>query len=257
MTRILSTAIATLFGLLAGFILEWIVDYDYIMIAVTLFLASAGFKIGDTDGLPFGKKDEKVMQQGLDMALITFWGARPGMDRYLDCNLRYDIAEGEIIDTCIPFEIYEKIYNRDEMISFVRASARTESAPLAAIKRHKRAFKPSIFRKKSATYTVLKLVADALILAGPDRRGIVWYYHVGKTLGVPPKDAHYFLDQAIKAQIRRPMMIPSWPKEGTLLTTASKGLPITEELEYYLNEYDKGRKAILETMFPDDEEEAA
>lgn len=252
MTRILSTVIAAALGWAIGMVLFWALGWSYAPTIGAVIIASAGFMASAPTGITFGRGNAKVLAQGMDMALVTAWAAAPAMHRFMRNQDRYLQHEENILMTCIPPAIREKMYNYEDFVMLFRESMKAGSEPIAALKRHNRAFKPGIFKKKSATYTVLQELARIIIAAGADRRGAVWYYHVAEKLGVPPKHAYGFMDTAISEQRVSPTMIPGFPDHDLPIATASSGLPIPGDLEPYLDAYDKGRASILNIMFGDD-----
>lgn len=252
MTRLLSTIIAGAFGWLVGLALMWGFDLNYAAIALAALFALAGWIAGEPTGISFGRNDTKVLKQAIDMALVLAWASAPAMARFSRNQDRYLQYEENLLNSCIPLGIREKMYNYEDFIGLFRESLRTRSEPFASLKRHNRAFRPGIFKKESASYTVLQELARVTIAAGADRRGAVWYYHVASKLHVSPKHAAGFMETAIAEQLSSPLMIPGFPDHDSPIATASEGITIKKDLEPYLDAYDKGRSRILDMMFGDD-----
>lgn len=257
MTRILTMAVAAIIGWIIGLLPMWYFEIEYIPLISAVICAISGYIMSNPDGIPIKKDTAKNLKRGMDMMLIIGWGAAPAIHRLIDSQPRYLDIENSIMLSSIPQESREATYNFEEIISFFRESMKSGTKPIAALKRHNRAFRPRFYTKKSASYTILLEVARATVIAGADRRGVVWYFYFAEQLHVPVKDAYSFLQTAIQEQIAEPRMIPGYPAEGTPITTASQGLPIPQEYEVYLEAYDRGRKAILTAMFGEDEEWAA
>ena len=246
MTRI----ITCLLGILIGGSLGYLHSPMGALIGA-IALCAIGYNAAQSSGYKINRKDKKTMAQAMDMAFILFWAASPALKRLLHNQERYLAAESQIWDTCFPLLIDEQMSFRDETLEICRETVRLGTIPHAALKRHNRAFRPGMFRKKSASYTILDELARLLLAAGSDRRGIIWYFHVAEKLHVKPEHAIDFLANAVAMQKSDMRMIPGFPSDESPLGQAHKGIPVSDKVKPYLEWYEAQRAEILDLMFGD------
>lgn len=246
MTRIIATLLSALMGAALGLFVS-----ETGSAIGGLLLGFIGFKASQPTGMKMSRGDKKTMNQAIDMALVMFWAAGPALKRFLRNQDRYLEHEQFLYEMCLPEDIKNQIAQRDEILELCRESMRIGTEPHAALRRHNRAFRPSMFRKKSASYTVMNEVARAMVSAGADRRGIIWYFHVAKKLHVKPEDAMGFLKNAIDEQKVDLRILPGFPPDDSALGKAHEGIEVNDKILPYLKWYDEQRAEILDLMFGD------
>jgi hypothetical protein len=205
-------------------------------------------------GMTMTRSDRKTMRQAMDMAFVMFWAAGPALKRFLRHQDRYLEHEAFLFEMCMPSDIRDQIAPRDEIIELCRETVRIGTEPHAALRRHNRAFRPHMFRKRSASFTVMNEVARMMLYAGADRRGIIWYFHVAKRLGVKPGDAMGFLSNAVAEQKSEMRMIPGVPPDDSALGRCHEGIETDEKILPYLDWYEQQRAELLDIMFGIDED---
>lgn len=252
MTRILATAIAGAIGWLIGMAFMLTLDFTSMPLILMVIFGISGWIASEEMTPGFDRHEIQVLKQGSDMALISAWGAGPALMRISQNEGKYMEQENEILNTSLPLALRVKMYNFENFLMLFRESLTRRAPPEASLRRHNRAFRPHIFRKKSASYTVLLHVARATIAAGADRNGAIWFYYVASKLKIKPKDAYEFMARAFNEQRERPSMIPSMPSEKQALFTAANEVPpkFVEDLEPYLVDYERSRAEIIDLLFP-------
>jgi hypothetical protein len=225
--------------------------YTWAPMTAAIIIGFSGFLVSRSYGEPFTGNDKRVMGQAIDMLLIMGWMAGPALKRVEAQQGRYLRAEEAMIDSSMPLEIRDKMFNYEDLIFFVRQSIASQGIPLKAIRRHNRAFKPGLLRKKSASYTILGVVARIIVEAGGGRNAAAWYYEAARKLKIPYKHSQEFIEAAFYEQMQSPSMIPGLPDEDSLLGRAGQGIEQTAELAPYLDAYEASRKRVLDLMFPD------
>ena len=244
MTRIIATLLGALTGMGLGLL------YSQTGAAIGgILLGLIAFRASQPMGMKMSRVDHRTMNQAFDMALVMFWAAGPALKRFLRNQDRYLEHEQFLYAMCMPEDIKEQIAQRDEILELCRESMRIGTEPHAALKRHNRAFKPGMFRKKSASYTIMNELARVLVAAGSDRRGIVWYFEVGRKLYVKPEHAIPFLQSAIEEQKVEMRILPGFPTDDSALGRAHEGIALNDKIVPYLDWYDSQRAEIIDTMF--------
>lgn len=251
MTRIIAIIISAIAGYIIGIPIYLASDFVYAPLVSAAVFAISGIIMSASSGMGFTRSDAKVTNQAIDMVLVAAWGASPALKRLQRREERYLRAEEDLLNTTIPSGIKDILYNYEDLLFLIRESIRTGTEPFASLKRHNRAFRPGLFTKRSASYTVLQVVARIMLEAGADRRGAIWYYAFSKSLKVPFKDSHEFMEMAFSEQIRSPSMIPGFPDDESDLGKCSEGIKVTKEMEPYLDAFDRRRSQVLDIMFPD------
>jgi len=244
MTRI----IATLLGALTGFLGGLLYSTQAAPIAA-LVVGIIAFRASKPTGMTMSRADRKTMNQAIDMALVMFWAAGPALKRFLRSQDKYLQHEEFLYAMCMPEDIKDQIAPRDEILELCRETLRIGTEPHAALRRHNRSFKPGMFRKKSASYTVMNEVARVLLSAGADRRGIIWYFEVGRKLHVKPEEAMYYLKNAVEEQKVEMRILPGFPADDSALGQAHAGIEVPSKIEPYLDWYDQQRAEIIDMMF--------
>lgn len=252
MTRILAIAMGAGVGWLLGFAVSLVTAFNYAPIIGAVIFAAAALSESGSSGFIYDRYDRKILNRAFDMSLVTAWGAYPALKRIKDIPHRYDHAVEEILTASFPDLVRARMVNFNEVIDLIRESSETGTEPTKALRRHNRAFKPSIFKKTSATYTVLDTVAKLLVYAGGDRDAAIWYFHFAKKLGVPYKNSAFFLESAINEQEQSSTLIPGYPKATSPLATISEGLTVSTELVPYIDSFVKKRSDVLDKMFSSD-----
>lgn len=244
MTRIIATLLAALTGVMLGYLVS-----ETGAAVGGILLGLIGFRASGSTGMKMTRADHKTMTQAIDMALVMFWAAGPALKRFLRNQDRYLEHETFLYSMCMPEDINDQIAPRDEILELCRESLRIGTEPHAALKRHNRSFRPGVFRKRSASYTVLNEVARVMLAAGADRRGIIWYFHVAKRLHVKPADAMGFLTSAVEEQKNEMRILPGFPPDDSALGRAHTGIPVDDKIVPYLDWYDQQRALIIDQMF--------
>jgi len=252
MTRILAIAIGSGVGWLLGFAVSLLTAFDYAPIIGAVIFAAAALSESGSSGFIYDRHDRKILNRAFDMSLVTAWGAYPALKRMKDIPHRYDHAIEEILTASFPDLVRARMVNFNEVIDLIKESSETGTEPTKALRRHNRAYKPGIFKKKSATYTVLDTVAKILVYAGGDRDAAIWYFHFAKKLGVPYKNSAYFLENAIEEQEQSSTLIPGYPKTPNPMATISEGLAVPDDLLPYIDSFAKKRSDVLDKMFSND-----
>lgn len=252
MTRILAIAIGAGVGWLIGFAVSLVTAFEYAPIIGAIIFAAAGFSESGASGFVYDRYDRRILNRAFDMSLVTAWGAYPALNRIKDIPHRYDNAIEEILTASFPDLVRARMVNFNEVVDLIRESSEAGTEPTRALKRHNRAYKPGIFKKTSATYTVLDTVAKLLVYAGGDRDAAIWYFNFAKKLGVPYRNSASFLETAIDQQEQSSTMIPGYPKAPNPLATISEGMTVPSELLPFIDSFVKKRSDVLDKMFSSD-----
>lgn len=249
MTRIAATLLGAIMGYAAGTIADACLAIDWGAWLGSALWAAVAWIHSRASGEGYNRNDRAIMSDSMDKALIVAWGAGPALADLMPHKGRYSTAEGYMFEVALPIEVRELVPTMPDFMLLLGESIRVGTEPLAAIKRHNRKHRPRIGKKDSESYDLLRGIARILILAGADRRGARWFYHVAERLKVDSTKAAVVLRQAFDQEAASLLMIPSHPKEGSRLADADKAIGRSDAVEAQMEDFDRQRESIINMMF--------